>query len=176
MIANMTSYALARRFRHTPIYEALLVQDDIFLPHPSRSTAHALERLQVSQAMNTDPVVLRPDMTVREAAEFVQRYEFTTFPIVDAESNCAGFITEMRLRRNLVEKQAERPIVEIADECRSVQSDEPLANAVLLMHETRVRQLAVTDHATAAKLVGIITMSDIVRVQAETMKSSHASK
>ena len=82
----------------------------------------------------------------------------------------------MRLRRNLVEKQAERPIVEIADECRSVQSDEPLANAVLLMHETRVRQLAVTDHATAAKLVGIITMSDIVRVQAETMKSSHASK
>ena len=176
MIANMTSYALARRFRHTPIYEALLVQDDIFLPHPSRSTAHALERLQVSQAMNTDPVVLRRDMTVREAAEFVQRYEFTTFPIVDAESNCVGSITEMRLRRNLVEKQAERSIAEIADECRSVQSDEPLATAVLLMHESRVRQLAVTDHATDAKLAGIITMSDIVRVQAETMKSIHASK
>jgi len=176
MIANMTSYALARRFRHTPIYEALLVQDDIFLPHPSRSTAHALERLQVSQAMNTDPVVLRSDMTVREAAEFVQRYEFTTFPIVDAESNCVGSITEMRLRRNLVEKQAERSIAEIADECRSVQSDEPLATAVLLMHESRVRQLAVTDHATDAKLAGIITMSDIVRVQAETMKSIHASK
>jgi CIC family chloride channel protein len=33
MIANMSAYALARHWRHTPIYEALLEQDGIFLPH-----------------------------------------------------------------------------------------------------------------------------------------------
>jgi CIC family chloride channel protein len=33
MIANMTAFALARHWRHVPIYEALLAQDGIHLPH-----------------------------------------------------------------------------------------------------------------------------------------------
>ncbi len=33
MIANMSAFALARHWRHTPVYEALLAQDDIYLPN-----------------------------------------------------------------------------------------------------------------------------------------------
>lgn len=33
MVANMSSYALARHWRQTPIYEALLLQDGLELPH-----------------------------------------------------------------------------------------------------------------------------------------------
>jgi len=33
MIANMIAYALARRWRHLQIYEALLAQDGVILPH-----------------------------------------------------------------------------------------------------------------------------------------------
>jgi CIC family chloride channel protein len=33
MIANMSAFALARHWRHTPVYEALLAQDGIYLPH-----------------------------------------------------------------------------------------------------------------------------------------------
>ena len=33
MIANMSAFALARHWRHVPIYEALLAQDGIVLPH-----------------------------------------------------------------------------------------------------------------------------------------------
>jgi CIC family chloride channel protein len=33
MIANMSAFALARHWRHVPIYEALLAQDGIHLPH-----------------------------------------------------------------------------------------------------------------------------------------------
>jgi len=33
MVANMSAYALARHWRHIPIYEALLLQDGIELPH-----------------------------------------------------------------------------------------------------------------------------------------------
>ena len=42
MISNMTAFALARSWRRTPIYEALLEQDGIFLPgggHPLESKA-----------------------------------------------------------------------------------------------------------------------------------------
>jgi CIC family chloride channel protein len=37
MIANMSAFALARHWRHTPVYEALLEQDGIHLPHKSVS-------------------------------------------------------------------------------------------------------------------------------------------
>jgi hypothetical protein len=33
MIVNMTAYALARHWRNPPVYEALLLQDDVTLPH-----------------------------------------------------------------------------------------------------------------------------------------------
>jgi len=33
MVANMSAYALARHWRRTPIYEALLLQDGVLLPH-----------------------------------------------------------------------------------------------------------------------------------------------
>jgi len=35
MIANMSAFALARYWRRTPIYDALLAQDDIYLIHGS---------------------------------------------------------------------------------------------------------------------------------------------
>jgi CIC family chloride channel protein len=38
MIANMSAYALARHWRHVPIYEALLLQDGIVLPHGKPAT------------------------------------------------------------------------------------------------------------------------------------------
>ena len=50
-LANMTSYALARRLRPTPIYEALLEQDGVMLPQAAPA-AHALDLLQAVVRMN----------------------------------------------------------------------------------------------------------------------------
>lgn len=33
MIANMSAYGMARHWRHNPVYEALLLQDNVVLPH-----------------------------------------------------------------------------------------------------------------------------------------------
>lgn len=39
MIANMSAYGLARHWRHLPVYEALLKQDGVVLPHGKPATA-----------------------------------------------------------------------------------------------------------------------------------------
>jgi len=44
MVANMSAYALARHWRHTPIYEALLLQDGVELPHGKPVFDDAVER------------------------------------------------------------------------------------------------------------------------------------
>jgi len=45
MVANMSAYALARHWRHTPIYEALLLQDGIELPHKKTVVEEPAESL-----------------------------------------------------------------------------------------------------------------------------------
>ena len=51
MIANMSAFALARHWRHTPVYEALLEQDGVFLNKPARPLGPGA-KLQISAETN----------------------------------------------------------------------------------------------------------------------------
>ena len=48
MIANMSAFALARHWRKVPVYEALLAQDGIFLPHGNTPGGPHVEAAQIS--------------------------------------------------------------------------------------------------------------------------------
>jgi len=54
MIANMTAFALARHWRHTPVYEALLEQDGIVLPHRVKLPDTVTEGQQAAPEMPED--------------------------------------------------------------------------------------------------------------------------
>lgn len=170
MIANMTAYVISSRARPVPIYEALLEQDDIHLPHRSKTPVHALEQIKVADAIRDAAVVLEANAIVAEAVERVRNYEYTTFPVIDKNSRCVGVVTEMRLRRTLAAEGGGKKIVrEIADRCHAVHPDQLLSRAVILMNRASVRQLAVIEPGAARRFLGIITMSDIVRAQAEAL-------
>jgi CIC family chloride channel protein len=171
MIANMSAYAIARHFRPVPIYDALVEQDGVHLPNRKQGIGHALEQIRVENALKTDPIMINAVMTVAEAVDLVRKYEFTTFPVVDADGCCVGSITEMRLRRNLADKNGQMPVAEIADPCISIFPDQPLSEAVLKMNAEHVLQMTVVDRIGPGKVIGIITMSDIVRVQAEAISA-----
>jgi CIC family chloride channel protein len=165
MIANMTAYGLARRWRPTPIYEALLVQDGVHLPHPHGAVKHALEVLRVAEAMSRDAVTLPQDMTVEESLGHVGGLDFTAYPVADG-GRYVGLVSEARLRRTLAEGGGRRPVRELAERGDHVHPDQPLVRAVVRMNHTGARQLAVVSRGDERLLVGILTMSDVVRAQA----------
>ncbi len=167
MISNMTSFVMARRWRPTPIYEALLEQDEIYLPHRKTQVSHALEQISVSAAMTTDLVTLPANGRVGEALELVERHQYSSFPILDAEGHFAGLITKARLRRSAAEKQMDITLDQLADRKIPLYPDQRLVSAILLMNELETRQLAVVDREDARRLIGLISMSDIVKAQAK---------
>jgi CIC family chloride channel protein len=172
MIANMTAYAIARRFRPAPIYEALLEQDNIFLPSRTRTPTHALEQIKVADAMKTDVITLSPKMSVAQALNHAQQYELTTFPVVDEANVCVGVITELRLRRTLAAGGGGTAVGTIADRCQSVHPDQLLNRAVFRMDRAGVRQLAVVERGDGRHFTGIITMTDIIRAQAKAIEAT----
>jgi len=167
MISNMTAYALARHVRPTPIYEALLEQDGIHLPHPGGRVAHALERLRVADAMTTEPVTISAIDTVSQAIERIAGFDHSTYPVVDDGKRFVGMIGEARLRRLVAEGAASQAVQSHAESRPYVLPEYPLVRAMVRMDRSGVRQVAVVDRKDENKLVGLLTMSDIVRAHAQ---------
>jgi CIC family chloride channel protein len=166
MVANMTAYVIARHFRPTPIYEALLEQDGVHLPHRRGAVSHALEQLRVSEAMTTKPATLHASLTIAEALQRIGDYDFSTYPVVEDGGRFAGMVSEVRLRRVVAEGKSQQTVGEIADMGDYVFPDQPLVRAVVRMNRSDVRQLAVIGRGDGNVLLGLLTMSDIVSAQA----------
>jgi CIC family chloride channel protein len=167
MIASMLSYAVARRWRPVPIYEALLAQDGVSLPHRGRPAPHALELLTVADAMTADPFAIEGKESAASALDRVSGKQFTSFPVVAADRSLIGLVSESKLRRAAVENGAVL-VASLAGRRVAVSADQPLIDAILLMDAQGSRQLAVVD-GQSDKVVGIVSLSDIMGAQAAAL-------
>ena len=165
MIANSTAYLLARRGDRKSIYEALIEQDGIRLPHKSAAMA-ALSSWRVEQAMTTtDLVTIVADATVKDAVAAL-RAGFSTFPVVDGTGRYVGLISEARLRRGVAEGAGSEPVRTLLMHREVLTSQQALHDAVVRMNKLGVRQMAVVDTDDPTRLVGMFAMSDVVRAHA----------
>jgi chloride channel protein, CIC family len=174
MISNMTAFALARRSKPTPIYEALLEQDEIHLPHRRGRITHALERLRVADAMTSDLVMLSAQATVATAFQEVSQHNFSTYPVLDKDDHFIGLVSEARVRRTIAENGGQQKVGELVHRPPEVLAEFPLVRAVLRMNEAKVRQLAVVKRNDGNRLLGLLTMTDILRAQATAAQDAGA--
>src|ERR1019366_567367 len=147
MIANMTAYVLARHWRPTPIYDALLEQDGVHLG--SRSGAEDLESRRLEQFTKGD-APLRTFRLNAHADDVVKgrRDEPTQLvsPVVDEAGKVIGIITpdEMAI---LSSEPELLPLVNAADLMRptvSVDVDDDLGLALQTMISNGLSQLPIT--------------------------------
>jgi CIC family chloride channel protein len=163
MLANMTAYVLARHWRPTPIYEALLAQDGV---HLGKHGADDVESLRLEQFIKSD-AALRSFPLNAHADEIVKgRSEQPTqlvSPVVDEAGKIIGIITpdEMAI---LSSEPDLLPLVNAADLMRptiSVDVDDDLGLALQTMISHGLSQLPITDRS--GRCVGFVTEADIAR-------------
>jgi CIC family chloride channel protein len=172
MLANMTSYALSRAWRTTPIYEALLAQDGIELPQ-ANVRPHPLERLIVANVMTTAVHCLRADQTLAEAAAQLEGQTFTLAPILDERSVLVGVVPVPELRRAAL-ATPDAQVQSLSQAANSIGADEALLEAVVRMTDQRVKQLCVVTNSQAPLLLGMVAMSDVVRSHTHARTAPHA--
>jgi chloride channel protein, CIC family len=163
MLANATSYMLASYLRPTPIYEALLAQDGVSLPHAAPPT-HPLDRLCAEDAMTSDVVSARATQSVGEARALVAPYHFAELPVVDAEGGVLGTVPLAQLKA--ASDDDPRPVTALMHAGAMIPADAPLLRAVISLDELGVRQLLVVDAASETKLLGVLSMTDLLRAHA----------
>jgi hypothetical protein len=164
MIANMTAYILARQWRPTPIYEALLEQDGVHLG--SRRGPEDLESLRLEQFAKGDGALRTFRLNAHADDIMKGRLEDPTqliSPVVDDAGKVIGIITPDEVAILTSEPEL-LPLVNAADLMRptvSVDVDDDLGFALQTMISSGLSQVPITDRS--GRCVGIVTEADIAR-------------
>ncbi|MDP3570618.1 MAG: chloride channel protein [Archangium sp.] len=161
MLANMTSYVLARRLRPVPIYEALLEQDGVVLPHAT-PRLHALEQLTVREAMTSEVVSVNAHDTAEQARAALAGRSFELVPVIQASGAIVGAVSLFALRQ----APPTALMSALMHEAQTIFADLPLSRAVVRMNDAGARQLLVLDESTGSRLVGMLSLTDLVRAHA----------
>jgi IMP dehydrogenase len=103
-----------------------------------------------------DVVTVRPDLTVDDLLELMERHGIHGFPVVDERDSIVGIVTwrDFRLadRRLRVEDVMTKEVITAGEEIT-------LEEAKEVLHEHRIEKLPIVDDA--GRVTGLITMKDI---------------
>jgi CIC family chloride channel protein len=165
MIGALISQGISRRLTHANFYDAILEQDGHKLEKllPPRDL-QSWEKLPVSAIANFQPVVLNSLEPV-EVEKVLKAHTFGCFPVMN-EGKLAG----IAMRAELAEAQAEKRAPKLAPivRCGPRQTIREL-QAMLI--ESPTGMVVVCD-AGSGKLLGMVTLHDLLRAQINAAQSS----
>lgn len=165
MISNMAAYALARRLRPTPIYEALLEQDGIQL-HPRRAPQESADGLTLARVeLEPGPhVAFRLGQSATEVLDAVEQAgRQQVFPVLADDDRLVGIVTLEDLT-HVADDPELGELVRAADIMRppvALKRGELASVGLERMSAMGVRELpVVTDDE---RVVGLVDEADIAR-------------
>jgi CIC family chloride channel protein len=145
--------------------------------HLSREYAtDPLEILFVREVMRTNIAALPPSLPLKELAQSMRgdhRRSQRLFPVVDLEGQLSGVVTRSDLRKFLQAHSVEDEVHSLADIVRPNPAkafpDEPLRAVVERMAATGITRLLVVDRADPRKLVGVISLNDLLKARVRNL-------
>ncbi|MFV1876883.1 IMP dehydrogenase [Nioella sp.] len=104
-----------------------------------------------------NPVTLRVDQTLADAKALIERYNFTGFPVVDAEGRVVGILTNRDMR---FASSDDTPVhvMMTSNDLAMLAEPADLEEAKSLMRARRIEKLLV--HDGQGKLTGLLTLKD----------------
>ncbi len=119
-------------------------------------------KIRVADYMTRNVYTLKPENTVEEAIELIEKTGHDSFPVVDEEGKVKGYISA----RDLLKKDPRTRIEEIMTRKLYVAREfMDLRDAARVMFRTGHSKLPVVDETN--RLVGIISNADVIRSQIE---------
>ncbi|HHB91319.1 MAG TPA: CBS domain-containing protein [Anaerolineae bacterium] len=102
------------KIRRLPVMQegklvGIVTRGDLRGAQPSEATSlsiwelnYLLAKLKMKEIMTPDPITIRDDATIRDAAQLMIDYKVSGLPVVDKDGNLVGMITESDIFRLVV--------------------------------------------------------------------------
>ena len=128
-------------------------------------TRRALEGEPVRRFMKTDAVTVPPSISLEQLVEdYVYKYHFKMFPIVEDPDRLLGCITTKQIKEIPRAEWGRRTVGDVASQCTAENTIEPQADAMKalsIMKQTGASRLMVVEKG---RLVGIIALKDLLEL------------
>lgn len=171
MIGVVTAYFVAEGLETGSLYDRLLAAKGIDLMRNSRSPEPWTE-LKATQVMQSSVETLPIDLTIEEALQVFSTSSHRTFPVM-ADGRLVGMLSQKDVRIpmsganyrqiRIGEMMSPAPVTAIPEDT--------LAHILHLLDRYKLRGLPIVD---GRKLVGIITRSDIIRIEAAYLNGKNS--
>ena len=159
MISNMISFIISRQLQPEPIYEALALQEGVYLP-----TAESREELTgppVSEVMSADAPLLSLNSDLEMAKSFLDDRKVNAWPVGD-HGVVRGVIKRRDLENALPAAALVRDLLK-PESYPYVHTDHPVTFALERMRNANVDVLPVVSRANIHELCGAISQVQILR-------------
>ncbi|MEM3672737.1 MAG: CBS domain-containing protein [Candidatus Bathyarchaeia archaeon] len=126
--------------------------------------------LKVEDVMVREVITIDENLTVKEAAEVMNKFEIGCL-IAVRKGKAIGIITERDLLKRVVAEARDANKTKVKDVMSSplvvVEPSTDLEEAVRLMFQMKIKKLPVVD---GKRLVGLVSLTDIARFQPQMIK------
>ncbi len=167
MLANLTAYALANKWRRIPIYEALLLQDGINLrKFPMLRPSFNWQNLPINTIMTNEVISLRANALLPEALKEISHAPYKLFPVLDAQDKYLGMVHHNGIV-NVAASHPERSVRDllIKSGIAECYTDLSISDAARLFVQSDHMTLPVLSRLEKGRLLGVVTLHDITRQQ-----------
>ena len=130
---------------------------------PIKDQAREVEKVKKSESgMILNPVTVRPEATVREALEIMERFRISGVPVVDEEEKLVGILTNRDLRF-IKPTDYDKPVSVFMTKENLITAREgiTLDEATEILQKYKVEKLPIVDGE--GRIKGLITIKDIVK-------------
>jgi CIC family chloride channel protein len=160
MISNLISFFISYRLQREPIYEALALQEGVYLP--TGESRRELEEIRVGDVMQSTATPLAADMDVAAARQRLQEMG-RNVALVGELNWLYGIVNARQLEE--VKNPAETKLSQVVNGDGAfpyVHPDHPLSLALERMGAAGADALPVVSLANRRRVQGVITMADVL--------------
>ena len=159
MISNLISFFISQQLQHEPIYEALALQEGVYLP--TGESREELEGIHVSEVMQTGVDPLRPDANMEEVKARFDKEKTSSWP-VGSDNSVQAVISIHEIETAEPPPSTARDLLKANRNYPYVHADHPLSYALERMGAKGVDVVPVVSRANIRQMYGIVALRDIL--------------
>jgi CIC family chloride channel protein len=159
MISNLISFFISQQLQREPIYEALALQEGVYLP--TGESRDDLAGIRVGEAMHAgvEPLPIRADL--QAAKSRLDQVKCTSWPVVD-DGSLRGVISIQQIETANPVPQTIGDLLAADAPYPYVHADHPLSYALERMGSSGVDVVPVVSRANIRQMQGVVSLADIL--------------
>jgi CIC family chloride channel protein len=169
MISNLIAFAISYRLQREPIYEALALQEGVYLP--AREDLEELSEMQVSQVMRSEFEPLSPALDLAAAKKWLEDQGRNAWP-VGRDQVLDGFVTLRQIDENKDTPNLST-LVRATGAYPFVHADQPVSLALERMGHAGVDSIPVVSRTDLHCAQGVVLLPELLASYGVKPETAH---